>query len=322
MTAMIANELWLIYALVFGAVLLGIQGVYWVLFKERREQQTINRRLALTAELANPKEVLQILRKERGVDVLDHIPWLQSFNELVVQSGVRFSAGKLLLMAGIPTMLFFLFLRFATGSNLLAVALAGLLAAASLYVFLVLARRRRIAAFSEQFPDALDVIARGLRAGHPFRVALGLVAREMPDPVGSEFGIVVDEIMFGLEQSTAVDNLGGRVGHNDLSFFSTAVNIQHQTGGNLAEILSRLSTMLRSRSKLRLKIRALSAEGRLSAVALSLTPFILFAIITLISPDYFFGVKDHPIAIPALIVGGLLLVIGNVTLYRMVNFKY
>jgi tight adherence protein B len=319
---MIATELWLIYALVFGAVLLGFQGVYWVLFKERREQQTINRRLALTAELANPKEVLQILRKERGVDVLAHIPSLQNLKELVVQSGVRLTGAKLLLAAGIPPVLFFFLLRFATGSSFLAAALAGPLAAASIYLFLLSARRRRIAAFNEQFPDALDVIARGLRAGHPFRVAIGLVAREMPDPVGSEFGIVADEIMFGLEQSSAVDNLGARVGHNDLSFFSTAVNIQHQTGGNLAEILSRLSRMLRSRSKLRLKIRALSAEGRLSAIALSLTPFILFALITLISPDYFFGVKDHPIAIPALIVGGLLLVIGNVTLYRMVNFKF
>jgi tight adherence protein B len=319
---MIGTELWLIYALVFGAVLLGFQGVYWVLFKERREQQTINRRLALTAELANPKEVLQVLRKERGVDVLAHIPSLRSFKELVVQSGVRLTGAKLLLAAAVSTALFFLLLRFATGSSFLAVALAGPLAAASIYVFLVLVRRRRVAAFSEQFPDALDVIARGLRAGHPFRVAIALVAREMPDPVGSEFGIVADEIMFGLEQSTAVDNLGPRVGHNDLSFFSTAVNIQNQTGGNLAEILGRLSRMLRSRSKLRLKIRALSAEGRLSAIALSLTPFILFGLITLISPDYFFGVKDHPIAIPALIVGGLLLVIGNVTLYRMVNFKF
>jgi tight adherence protein B len=319
---MIATELWLIYALVFGAVLLGFQGVYWMLFKERREQQTINRRLALTAELANPKEVLQILRKERGVDVFAHIPSLQNLKELVVQSGVRLTGAKLLLAAGIPPVLFFLLLRFATGSSFLALALAGPLAAASIYLFLLSARRRRIAAFSEQFPDALDVIARGLRAGHPFRVAIGLVAREMPDPVGSEFGIVADEIMFGLEQSSAVDNLGARVGHNDLSFFSTAVNIQHQTGGNLAEILSRLSRMLRSRSKLRLKIRALSAEGRLSAIALSLTPFILFALITLISPDYFFGVKDHPIAIPALIVGGLLLAVGNITLYRMVNFRF
>src|SRR6266702_8016208 len=318
---MIATELWFVYALVFGAVLLGFQGVYWMLFKERREQQTINRRLALIAELANPKEVLQILRKERGVDVLAHIPSLQGFKELIVQSGVRFTGAKLLLAVAIPTALFFLMLRLATGSSFLAIALAGPLVAASLYLFLVLARRRRIAAFSEQFPDALDVIARGLRAGHPFRVALGLVAREMPDPVGSEFGIVADEITFGLEQSVAVGNLAPRVGHSDLSFFSTAVNIQHQTGGNLAEILSRLSRMLRGRLKLRLKIRALSSEGRLSAIVLSLTPFILFALITLIAPDYYFGVKDHPIAVPALIVGALLIINKKVILYRIVNFK-
>jgi len=319
---MIPTEVWLICALVFGAVLLGSQGIYWVLFKERRAKQAINRRLALTAELTNPKQVLEILRKERGVDLVAQIPALQSFKELVVQSGVRWTGGKMLLVAAVPTMLFFLLLRFATGSSFLAIVLAGLLAAASIYLFLLSARRRRIAAFSEQFPDALDVISRGLRAGHPFRVAIALVAREMPDPVGSEFGIVADEITFGLEQSTAVENLGPRVGHTDLSFFSTAVNVQHQTGGNLAEILSRLSRMLRSRSKLRLKIRALSAEGRLSAIALSLTPFILFALITLISPDYFFGIKDHPIAVPALIFGGLLLVIGNVILYRMVNFRF
>ena len=91
---MIATELWVIYALVFGAVLLGFQAIYWVLFKERREKQAINRRLALTAELANPKEVLQILRKERGDDLLAHIPSLQSFKELVVQSGVRLTGTK------------------------------------------------------------------------------------------------------------------------------------------------------------------------------------------------------------------------------------
>lgn len=316
---MIPTEVWLIYALVFGAVLLGFRAIYWLLFKERREKQTINRRLALTAELANPREVLQILRKERGVDVL--APSLQSFKELIVQSGVRFTGTKVFLAVAIPAALFFLVLRLATGSSFLAIVIAGPLAAVSIFLFLVRARRRRIAAFSEQFPDALDVIARGIRAGHPFRVAIGLVAREMPDPVGSEFGIVADEITYGLEQSMAVENLGPRVGHHDLSFFSTAVNVQHQTGGNLAEILSRLSRMLRGRLKLRLKIRALSSEGRLSAIVLSLTPFILFALITLIAPDYYFGVKDHPIAQAALILGALMLVIGNVFLYRMVNFK-
>jgi tight adherence protein B len=319
---MIASELWLVYALVFGAVLLAIQGLYWVLIKERGERKKINRRLALTAELANPSEVLQILRKERGVDVLVHIPTLQGLKELVVQSGVRFTARVLFFSFGVPAVLFYFLISFALGLNLLAVPLAVLMAVAWFYVYLLRARRRRITRFSEQLPDALDVIVRGLRAGHPFRVALALVAREMPDPVGTEFGIVADEIMFGLGQSSAIGNLAPRVGHHDLSFFSTAVNIQQQTGGNLAEILSRLSRMLRSRSKLHLKIRALSSEGRLSAIALSLTPFILFVIITLLSPDYFFAIKDHPITIPAMILGALMLVVGNIILYRMVNFKF
>jgi tight adherence protein B len=319
---MIAGELWLIYALIFGAVLLAVQAAYWTLFRERGERKKINRRLALTAELANPSEVLETLRKERGGDVLAHVPALQNLKQLMVQSGVRFTTQILLLWFAVPAVLFYFFFSIAFDLNFLALVLAPLMAVATFYLFLQRARRRRIARFGEQLPDALDVISRGLRAGHPFRTALALVAREMPDPVGSEFGIVADEIMFGLEQSVAVDNLGPRVGHNDLSFFSTAVNIQQQTGGNLAEVLTRLSGMLRSRLKLRLKIRALSSEGRLSAIALSLTPFILFAIISLLAPDYFVSVKDHPITIPALIVGLLMLVVGNVVLYRMVNFKF
>src|SRR5207253_8986394 len=116
--------------------------------------------------------------------------------------------GALFVLAGISYLLFV----FAFGSNLLAIGFASPFSVAVILLFLHLRRRRRIAAFSEQFPDALDVIVRGLRAGHPFRVALGLVAREMPDPVGTEFGIVADEIMFGLDQTAAVENLCKRVG--------------------------------------------------------------------------------------------------------------
>jgi tight adherence protein B len=319
---MFTSELWLIYALVFGAVLLGVQAIYWLLFKSRHEQKTINRRLALSAEIANPAEVLQALRKERGIDFLEQAGSFQNLNEFVVQSGVRLTGptllGALFVLAGIS----YLFFVFAFGSNFLAIALASPFSVAVILLFLHLRRRRRIAAFSEQFPDALDVIVRGLRAGHPFRVALGLVAREMPDPVGTEFGIVADEIMFGLDQTAAVENLCSRVGQDDLAYFSTAISVQLQTGGNLAEILSRLSTLMRSRSKLRLKIRALSAEGRASAIALSLAPFVLFLIITLISRDYFLGIKDHPLVIPATILGALLLTAGNIAMYRKVNYKY
>ena len=317
-----ASELWIVYGLVFGAVLLAVQGLYWLLFKARQEKQAINRRLTLTGQLNNPNEVLDTLRRERSLEFLTRIPALEHLSELVTQSGVRASGMSFALMFVVVCLLSVLLLRVAVGSTLLALALAPVVAVGCIYLYLRTSRARRIAAFGEQFPDALDVMSRGLRAGHPFRVAMGLVAREMPDPVGSEFGIVADEVMFGLDQSAAIDNLTRRVGLPDLAFFATAVNVQHQTGGNLAEILSRLSRLLRSRTKLRLKIRALSSEGRLSAVALSLAPFVLFGMITLLSPDYFMAVRHHPI-IPLVVGLGLfLLLVGNIVMYRMVNFKF
>jgi len=316
---MFANELWFFYALVFGTAVLGVQGLYWLLIKARKEKQAINRRLVLGTQLANPSDVLEAFRKERSASFLSS---LSVVNDLVVQSGLRLSAIKIFIGIAIPCLLFYVLFTFTIGSNLLSIGLSFPVAAVVFYFYLRLARKRRIAAFANQFPDALDVIVRGLRAGHPFRVALALVAREMPDPVGSEFGILADEIMFGLDQSTAVQNLCERVGQDDLSFFSIAISIQSQTGGNLAEILARLSHLIRSRSKLRLKIRALSSEGRLSGVALSLAPFVLFGIITLISPDYFGAVRNHPIIPLAASVAGLLLLVGNVMMYRMVNFKF
>jgi tight adherence protein B len=317
-----ASELWLIYALVFGTVLLAVQGLYLLLFKARQEKSAVNRRLALTTQLNNPSEVLEVLRRERGVEFLTHGPGLQKLNDLLIQSGVRFSGPAFLLLFFVLGLVLFVLINLLIGHTVIAFALSIPLAGAVIYFYLRIARNRRIAAFGEQFPDALDVMVRGLRAGHPFRVAMGLVAREMPDPMGSEFGVVTDEVMFGLEQFGAIDNLTKRVGHPDLLFFATAINVQQQTGGNLAEILTRLSRLLRGRTKLRLKIRALSAEGRMSAIALSLAPFVLFGIISLISPDYFGSIRNHPIVPVATGFGLFLLLIGNIIMYRMVNFKF
>jgi tight adherence protein B len=266
--------------------------------------------------------VLAVLRRERGVDFLPQISLFKDFELLIIQSGVRLSGPKLIMILAFSGSIWYFMLQYATGFRSVAVPAAILLVFGSIYLFLRLARRRRIAAFSEQLPDALDVIVRGLRAGHPPRVSLALVAREMPDPIGSEFGIVADEVTFGLEQTAAIDNLCRRVGHPDLSFFATAVSIQQQSGGNLAEIMTRLSRLLRSRTKMRLKIRSLSAEGRLSAIALSATPFVLIGIISLVSPQYFSTTSDSPIIMPAVIFGLFLLLVGNVVMYRMVNFKF
>jgi tight adherence protein B len=314
-------ELWLISALVFGAALLAVQGAYWLLVGSRTERKAINRRLALGERLDNQMEVLETLRRERGLAAADSLPFLRGLHELATQSGLKIDTTRLLIWALALGVTLLLVLSYALGFGAVALASAALLTVVGIYLILAYARHKRIHRFGEQLPDALDVLVRGLRAGHPFRVSLGLVAREMPDPIGTEFGLLADEIAFGLDVDTAVDNLCRRVGHEDLAFFAVSVNIQNRTGGNLAEVLGRLSVLIRQRIKLRLKIRAITSEGRLSGIFLSLAPFILFLIISLLSPDYFTAVADHPIIMPALVLGLLLIGAGNFIMYRMVNFK-
>jgi tight adherence protein B len=318
---MINNELWIIYALVFGAALLGVQALYWLVFRSRAERKIINRRLTLTSELSDQGAVLEALREERGLGNLANVAGLQWLDLLVMQSGLKLDAMRLVVWIGGLTVGFYFVLEFwlkqGPGSIVIAIAAALLVG----YVLLRRARAQRISRFSEQLPEALDIIVRGLRAGHPFRVAVGLAAREMPDPIGTEFGILLDEISFGLDQQVAVDHLYGRVGQEDLSFVSIAINIQSQTGGNLAEILQTLSRLLRNRSKLRLKVRALTSEGKMSGIIMSALPFFLFLMVRFLSPNFFDEVRAHPVLVPAVAVGLSLLVVGNFVIYRMVNFK-
>src|SRR5262249_41076955 len=168
----------------------------------------------------------------------------------------------------------FLVLGFAFGYGLHTLLSAAALSIVLTYIFFRSVRARRIARFAEQLPDAIDLIVRGVRVGYPLPVALGLVAREMPDPIGMEFGLTSEEITFGLDLKTAVENLYRRVGQDDLLFLVVAMNVQSQTGGNLAEVLTRLSRLVRNRAKVHLKIRALTAEGRVSAKFLSAMPFV------------------------------------------------
>jgi tight adherence protein B len=208
------------------------------------------------------------------------------------------------------------------GYGLAAIAAGVLTAFVLMFLFFRSVRQRRIARFAELLPDSIDVIVRAVRVGYPLPLALDLVAREMPAPVGSEFKTTSDEIAFGQDVRTAIENLYRRVGQEDLLFLIVAINVQYQTGGNLAEILSRLARLIRQRAKLRLKISALSAEGRVSALVLSVMPFILFIGISVISPGYFAEVRHHPLVEPALIYAAISLLVGNIVMYRMVNFKF
>lgn len=162
------------------------------------------------------------------------------------------------------------------------------------YKILARKKKRRIRKFEKQLPDALDQLARGLRAGHAFPTGLQQVAKEMPDPLGTEFFKTFREFNHGLDLNNALLNLSHRIDLRDLSFFTTAVLIQRETGGNLTEILEKISILIRERFKLRDQIKALTAEGRLSGVILLILPPLLAGVLMLINPAYESQLFTHP----------------------------
>jgi tight adherence protein B len=314
------TELWTIYLIIFCASALAVQVAFWIFTEGRRNRKAVNRRLVLSVQNNGQRDVYEALKRERGLSDFES-ERLRYLNDFLTQTGLRFDRTLLIGSAFALSAFYFILLGFLFHFGFLTFFFTPILAVISLAAFFVVTRAKRIARFSIQLPDAIDVIIRGVKSGYPFTIALELVANEMPDPVGTEFGLTSDEIAFGRSISAALDNLYHRVGQKDLLFFVMAAKIQLETGGSLAEVLSRLARLLRQREKLRLKVGALSAEGRLSAFVLSAMPFILITLVNVISPGYYGEILQHPATLPAAIVALALLLIGNLVMYRMVNFK-
>jgi tight adherence protein B len=316
--------LYLIYMLAAASLILAIEALYASFAGRRARVGTINRRLKHLAEEAPAEQTLQGLLRERGLtesgDFAFGAIWL---NRLYTQSGITgnpLAFAAMFLAAGL---VLGLLLRILVGMPLLLAALFALFVALALPLLVLRrSRNKRIARFAAQLPDALDMIVRSLRAGHPTTVAIGLVAREMPDPLGTEFGIVADEISFGLSLEQAVSKLSERVGFEGLHLLAVSLAIQAKTGGNLTEILANLARTLRERQKLKLKIRALSAEGRWSAILLSAFPLIMFGILNLLSSAYYGQIWGDPLVLPVFVIFGGLALLGDFIMYRMVNFDY
>jgi tight adherence protein B len=314
------SDLSVIFLLIFVAASLAIYGVYWIFVFNRRAYKIVNRRLELSKQL-DSSVVLETLRRERGFRN-DTNPILRHFSDWLTQTGLRVQRTSLVLVfIALCLALTFAF-SLVLGMGLISLALGVFAAAGVIILYLSRKRSRRIFAFSEQLPNAIDVIVRGVRVGLPFSSAAKLVAQEMPDPVGTEFGMVADEVAFGLDVRTALQNLYRRVGQEDLLFLTVALIIQTQTGGNIGELLARLSRLIRSRAELRLKVRALTAEGRASAVFLSAFPIILLLALYFLSPSFFDPVRPPEILEPAVAFGLGMLIVGNIIMYRLVNFKY
>ena len=161
-----------------------------------------------------------------------------------------------------------------------------------------LQRTQRINDLVRQLPDALDMMARGLKVGHPLQTSLSSVANEMPDPIGTEFGLVVDQVAFGDDLVDAFNEFADRLNQEDVHYLATAIAIQHGTGGDLARVLTTLSKVIRERLTMRRKVKAVSAEGRLSAAILSVVPVIIFVGLNVMSPSYYGDIADEPLAKP------------------------
>lgn len=314
------SELWVVYVIVFAGVALAVQAVYRLVIGAQRYRSAIKRRLAPSGDGGARRELVDILRQERVLAHFDH-PRLAALNECLAQTGLRISIAALGMWTASLCAAVALALSPFLSHLWMAAAAGSVVSSLAVVLYLAVVRRRRIESFTAQLPDALNIIVRSLRIGHPFVSAIGLASREMRDPIAAELAMTAEEIMFGQDVTTAVVNLHRRVGQDDLLFLVTAVSVQSQTGGNLAEVLARLATLMRQRSTLRLKVKALSAEGRLSAWFLTAMPFVLYGAIRLLSRDYFAELAGSPVLSPALVYGSVSLIASNIIIYRMVNFR-
>jgi tight adherence protein B len=313
---------YLFYAFAAVAAVLIAEAVYLLFHSSSSYRNRINRRLALLDDNASRDTVLVQLRRERGLnsDGEFRLP-VEALNRLIMQSGLSIGCTKLIVFCAFGALLIFS-LTMNWRSNIGEAMMASIAGGVFLpYLVLRTLRGRRLKQFGAQFPEAIDVIVRSLRAGHPVPVAVSMVGREFPDPIGSEFGIVTDEITYGADLETAMRNLYFRVGQDDLPLFVTAVAIQGSTGGNLGEILENLSSVIRLRFKMRRKVKALASEARASAIILSSLPVGVFAIINVVSPNFYSSVWHYDLTHYGLGVAGAWMLIGNLIMYRMVNFR-
>jgi tight adherence protein B len=312
----------LIYLLVAASAGLFAEGFYLLCFTGASYRNNVNRRLKLLKDQPDREGILIQLRRERGLTSSGGYSLKSvNFNQLVLQSGLTVGVGRLVAFVAIGTVVGFVAAVVVRGSVMQALLIALFCGLVLPILVLRFLRKRRQKAFGAQFPDGLDMIVRSLRAGHPVPVAVSMVGREMKDPIGSEFGIVADEITYGADLESGLRNLYFRVGQDDLPLFVTAVAIQGTTGGNLGEILQNLSTVIRERFKMRRKIRALAAEARASAIILSSLPIVMFAVIQFVTPEFYAGVWDEDITKKALALAGCWMMLGNFIMYRLVNFK-
>lgn len=314
----------LIYILIFVGVLVLVEGIYLTVFgKSISLNSKVNRRLELLEKGNTREQVLEQLRKEMGQHLRSQrIPLYSLLADKALKANIAFSPGQLVLLMMLLSAVAFVGLTFGTAATPPVRALVALvMGVGGVYVWVSKKAKKRLAMIEEQLPDAIELMVRSLRVGHPFSSAVGIVAKEVSDPLGSEFGVIADEAAYGKDMGEALKALAERMQMQDLRFLAVAVTIQQQSGGNLAEILDGLSKVIRARFKLFRRVKAITAEAKWSGMFLSGFPIVALLMLSVLDPNYYDDVQDTPYFIPAALVVCAFLIANVLYMRAMVNIR-
>lgn len=307
--------------LVAASVFTGVQAAIGLL-TTATEKRKLNQRLKVAEKVDGISALVVELRKQRGLTANgERAGRLQWLSNLIVASGLAYDRKKWLTYA-VGSALVLAAGAFVLTKNPLAIPVGAVLGGVALPIgYLKVMAGRRAKALGFQLPQALEIIVRSLEAGHPVPTAISLVGREMSDPIGSEFGMASDEIAYGATLEQAIERMSERCQHPDIDLFAATVRLQERAGGNLTGLLKLNAATVRDRHKMRLKIKAASAEGRASALILTSAPFVAFGLINLTNPRFYGDVSDQPMVRYGLM--GLLvwLGIGNLVMRKMIDMR-
>ncbi|NNJ67586.1 MAG: pilus assembly protein TadB [Boseongicola sp.] len=314
----------IIYGLIFLAVLALVQGIYLTVFgKSISLNSRVNRRLEMLERGAGREQVLEQLRKEMSQHMKSKsIPLYSILAEKAQKANIAFTPSQLIMVMGILTVVSFFLLTFGTtASFVIRAVLSVIMGVGAVFVWVNNTAKKRLGMIEEQLPDAVELMVRSLRVGHPFTSALQIVAKEVPDPLGSEMGVISDESAYGRDVGEALKHMAERLDMQDLRFLAVAVTIQQTSGGNLAEILHGLAQVIRARFKLFRRVKAITAEAKWSGMFLSVFPIGALVMINVIQPNYYDDVKETAVFIPACLVVAGFLVVNVFVMKALVNIK-
>ena len=318
----------LVFALTFLTVIVIFLGI-WMTVGTDNKQEVVRRRMEAVRKAERRGDVSMGLKLARD-EMLSSVPavhrlmmhwsWSVRLQERISQAGLTMKAGKLILISACLFVGTAVIIGLFT-PMLLVGLLVGICVGLIPYGVVMYLRQKRLRAFEERFPEALDLLGRAVRAGHAFTTGLEMIAKESPEPIASEFRTTFEEQNFGLPLRDALLNMTERIPSIDVRFFVTALLIQKETGGNLAEILDGLARVIRDRFRIYREVRVRTAQGRLTAGILIALPIFMMLVLMVMNPNYM-GVLFHdPKGMLALTVAGIMQVIGSLVIWKIIHIE-